>query len=252
MRPHDRHQHIPSTSTNLQKTQHRSIFAHRTWVTFSVTLWVRSISLHGAMMSISPVGRAMSGSGLKSTKFKVIWGIFEIARYRIRSESDVEFKIFDLLLTAPVEVDRKKKDPIIFTHRILTLLSPLCYVPVLLLPCRMLVLRFFRSQSGLMASISSTEEARRMLWMLSRDRLCDKEQFEPEPSRLRLRWWWGATQGDDWVWGPTRCVLCGGGGGAARLAFSKVHWSSWRSSGQSCRPDLSCKIWINNYHFGSD
>lgn len=109
MRPHDRHQHIPSTSTNFQKTQQRSMFAHRTWVTFSVTLWVRSISLHGAMMSISPVGRAMSGSGLKSTKFKVIWGIFEIARYRIRSESDVEFKIFDLLLTAPVEVDRKKK-----------------------------------------------------------------------------------------------------------------------------------------------
>lgn len=54
------------------------------------------------MMSISPVGRAMSGSGLKSTKFSVIWGIFEIVRYRIRSESDVEFKILDLLLTAPV------------------------------------------------------------------------------------------------------------------------------------------------------
>lgn len=107
--PFIRQQHIPSTSTNSQKTQHRSIFAHPTWVTFSVTLWVRSISLHGAMMSISPVGRAMSGSGLKSTKFKVIWGIFEIARYRIRSESDVEFKIFDLLLTAPVEVDRKKR-----------------------------------------------------------------------------------------------------------------------------------------------
>lgn len=101
-----------------------------------------------------------------------------------------------------------------------------------------------------MASISSTEEARRMLWKLSRDRLCDKEQFEPEPSRLRLRRWWGATHGDDWVWGPTRWVLCGGGGrggggGTARLEFSKVHWSSWQSSGQSCRPDLFCVFNLN-------
>lgn len=214
-------------------------------------------------MSISPVGRAMSGSGLKSTKFNVIWGIFEIARYRIRSESDVEFKIFDLLLTAPVgtgkgqEVDGKKKTRL-FLPIEFWLCSQLCDMcsPVLLLPCRMLVLLFFRSQSGLMASISSTEEARRMLWKLSRDRLCDKEQFEPKPSRLGLRWWWGATQGDDWVWGPTRCDLCGGGGrgggGTARLAFSKVHWSSRQSSGQSCRPDLSCLIWINNYPFGRE
>lgn len=108
LQPFIKHQHIPYISANSQKTQHRKIFAHPTWVTFSVTLWVRSISLHGAMMSISPVGRAMSGSGLKSTKFNVIWGIFEIVRYRIRSESDVEFKIFDLLLTAPVGMERKR------------------------------------------------------------------------------------------------------------------------------------------------
>lgn len=43
-----------------------------TCVTFSVTLCVRSMSLQGAMMSISPEGRAMSGSGLKSTKLSVI------------------------------------------------------------------------------------------------------------------------------------------------------------------------------------
>lgn len=77
-----------------------------------------------------------------------------------------------------------------------------CFSPAL--PGRTLALRFFRSQSGLMASISSTEEARRMLWKLSRERLCDREQFEPEASWLRLRRWCGATHGDDWVSGPTR------------------------------------------------
>ena len=74
-----------------------------TWVTFSVTWCVRSMSLQGAMMSISPVGSAMSGSGLKSTKLRVIWGILEMVRYRMRSESDVEFNMLDLLFTAPVD-----------------------------------------------------------------------------------------------------------------------------------------------------
>lgn len=55
-----------------------------------------------------------------------------------------------------------------------------------------------------MASISSTEEARRMLWKLSRERLCDSEQLEPDTSGLRLSRWMGAMQGDDWVWGPAR------------------------------------------------
>lgn len=52
-------------------------------------------------MSISPVGSAISGSGLKSTKLRVIWGILEMVRYRMRSESDVEFRMLDLLFTAP-------------------------------------------------------------------------------------------------------------------------------------------------------
>lgn len=81
-----------------------------------------------------------------------------------------------------------------------------------------------------------------MLWKLSRERLCDSEQLEPETSGLRLRRWWGATQGDDWVRGPTRWAPCGssgGGGGAGEgSALSKVRWSSWRSSGQLCRADL--------------
>lgn len=70
-------------------------------MTFSVTWCVRSMSLQGAMMSISPVGSAINGSGLKSTKFSVIWGILEMARYRMRSESEVEFSMLDLLFTAP-------------------------------------------------------------------------------------------------------------------------------------------------------
>lgn len=78
-----------------------------TCVTFSVTLCVRSMSLQGAMMSISPEGRAMSGSGLKSTKLSVIWGILEMVRYRMRSESDVEFSMFDLLFTAPGNMQMK-------------------------------------------------------------------------------------------------------------------------------------------------
>ena len=58
------------------------------------------------MMSISPVGRAMRGSALKSTKLRVIWGILEIVRYRMRSESDVEFSMLDLLLTAPANTHK--------------------------------------------------------------------------------------------------------------------------------------------------
>lgn len=81
-----------------------------------------------------------------------------------------------------------------------------------------------------------------MLWKLSRERLCDREQLEPEASGLRLRrwwWWWGATQGDDWVRGPTRWALCEGGvGGTGCPEPSKVRWSSWRSSGQLCSADL--------------
>lgn len=218
-----------------------------TCVTFSVTLWVLSMSLQGAMMSISPEGRAMSGSGLKSTKLRVICGILEMVRYRMRSESDVEFKMLDLLFTAPAKthiqvwiIDNNIKSYLSF------FLPPSS--PVLLLPSRILALRFFRSQSGLMASISSTEEARRMLWKLSRERLCDREQLEPEPSGLRLRRWWGATQGDDCVRGPARWVLCGGGGGGTGGSeLSKVRWSSWRSSGQLCRADLGNKNGCDGY-----
>lgn len=120
--------------------------------------------------------------------------------------------------------------------------------PVLLLASRMLGRRFFRSHSGLMASISSTEEARRMLWKLSRERLCDREQLEAEPSGLRLSRWWGATQGVEWVRGPTRWapwVWCGGTatGGSEH---NKVRWSSWRSSGQLCSADLGN---TNNEYF---
>lgn len=75
-------------------------------------------------MSISPVGRAMRGSGLKSTKLRVIWGILEMARYRMRSESDVEFSMLDLLFTAPAskrthkgKQEGKKSKPV--TERLL-------------------------------------------------------------------------------------------------------------------------------------
>lgn len=47
-----------------------------------------------------------------------------------------------------------------------------------------------------------------MLWKLSRERLRDSEQLEPEPSGARLCLWWGTTQGDDWVSGPTSWALC--------------------------------------------
>lgn len=96
------------------------------------------------------------------------------------------------------------------------------------LPGRTLALRFFRAQSGLMASISSTEEARRMLWKLSRERLRDREQLEAEPSGARLWRWWGTTQGDDWVSGPTSWTRCewgsegGGGGGGDGSEHSRV------------------------------
>lgn len=90
------HHHTLAPAERLQNIQQCP-----TCVTFSVTLCVRSMSLQGAMMSISPVGRAMRGSGLKSTKLRVIWGILEMARYRMRSESDVEFRMLDLLFTAP-------------------------------------------------------------------------------------------------------------------------------------------------------
>lgn len=141
-------------------------------------------------MSISPVGRAMSGSGLKSTKLRVIWGILEMVRYRMRSESDVEFNMLDLLFTAPANTHKADREVKIKGDdrkgRLFFLLPSSS--PVLQLPGRILALRFL--QSGLMASISSTDEARRMLWKLSRERLCDMEQLEPEPSGLlRLRRW---------------------------------------------------------------
>lgn len=150
--------------------------------------------------------------------------------------------MLDLLFTAPAnkhKADSKVKITVDNSKGHLPFRQPPSS-PVLLLPGRILALRFFRSQSGLMASISSTEEARRMLWKLSRERLCDREQLEPEPSGLRLRRWWGATQGEDWVRGPTSWVLCGGGGGggAGGSELSKMRWSSWEPSGQLCRADL--------------
>lgn len=90
-----------SSTTNQGQEQKRL-----TWVTFSVTLCVRSMSLQGAMMSISPAGRAMRGSGLKSTKLSVICGILLMARYRMRSESEVEFRMLDLLFMAPAGRER--------------------------------------------------------------------------------------------------------------------------------------------------
>lgn len=126
-----------------------------------------------------------------------------MVRYRMRSESDVEFSMLDLLFTAPTNTHKAdhevKKRPQRTIRRVVLHLLSFYVSPVLLLPGRTLALRFFRSQSGLMASISSTEEARRMLWKLSRERPCDKVQLETEPSGLRLRRWWGTMQGDDWV-----------------------------------------------------
>lgn len=73
-----------------------------TWVTFSVTLWVRSFSLVGAMISFSPDGAPRKASALKSTKLRVICGMRLMARYRTRSESDVEFsRVLRMLFMAP-------------------------------------------------------------------------------------------------------------------------------------------------------
>lgn len=110
-----------------------------------------------------------------------------MVRYRMRSESDVEFNMLDLLFTAPANTH--KADSKVTVERFVSFFLRPPSSPVLLLPGRVLALRFFRSQSGLMASISSTEEARRMLWKLSRERPCDSVQLEPEASGLRLRRW---------------------------------------------------------------
>lgn len=118
--------------------------------------------------------------------------------------------------------------------------APPLYSPVLLLDGRTLALWFFRSHSDLRASISSTEEARRMLWKLSRERLCVREQLEHEASGLRLRRWRATTQGVDWLRGPTRWATWGGslGKGIGVSEHRRVRWSSWRSSGHFCRANL--------------
>lgn len=61
-----------------------------TWVTFSETFCVRSLILLGAMISIS-----VEEGGLRRSEPKdiVTWGMWPIARCRIKSESEVEFKL---------------------------------------------------------------------------------------------------------------------------------------------------------------
>lgn len=61
-----------------------------TWVTFSETFCVRSLILLGAMISISA-----GEGGLRRSEPKdiVTWGMRPIARCRIKSESEVEFKL---------------------------------------------------------------------------------------------------------------------------------------------------------------
>lgn len=77
--------------------------------------------------------------------------------------------------------------------------------PVLLLAGRMECLR---SHSGFMASMSSTEDARRMLWKLSRERLCVRLQLEVEASGLSL-----CACGEDRLRGNVEeCVGAEGGG----------------------------------------
>lgn len=63
-----------------------------TCVTFSVTFWVRSLILLGAMISIS-VGEG--GIILSEPKERVTWGMRLTARCLTRSESDVEFRTLD-------------------------------------------------------------------------------------------------------------------------------------------------------------
>lgn len=64
-----------------------------TWVTFSVTFWVRSFTLLGAMISIS----AGEGGLIPSEpKVSVTWGMRPMVRSLIRSESEVEFGALDL------------------------------------------------------------------------------------------------------------------------------------------------------------
>lgn len=60
-----------------------------TWVTFSVTFWVRSLILLGAMISIS----AGEGGLIRSEpKVRLTWGMRPMVLSLIRSESDVEFR----------------------------------------------------------------------------------------------------------------------------------------------------------------
>lgn len=62
-----------------------------TWVTFSVTFCVRSVTLCGAMISISVVEPEWCFSRLNSTKLRVNCGIWLMVRYFMKSESDVAF-----------------------------------------------------------------------------------------------------------------------------------------------------------------
>lgn len=81
--PRSQH-HLPTTA--LVASHHP-----RTCVTFSVTFWVRSITLWGAIISISVVEPERCFSRLNSTKLSVNWGIWLMVRYFMRSESEVEF-----------------------------------------------------------------------------------------------------------------------------------------------------------------
>lgn len=83
-----------ATIASCWQHQHRclgGISPPRTCVTFSVTFCVRSVTLWGAMISISVVEPERCFSRLNSTKLRVNWGIWLMVRYFMRSESEVEF-----------------------------------------------------------------------------------------------------------------------------------------------------------------
>lgn len=79
---------------------------------------------------------------------------------------------------------------------------------------------YFRSDAGRMASMSSTDDARRMLWKLSRERLCDRLQLDRETSGLSV---WRTMWDGDWPGGSEERAAGGGCSEPSRPRWSSGH-----------------------------
>lgn len=84
-----------------------------TWVTFSVTLCVRSLTLGAIMVLSEEGGDVFFFSVLTSEKFRVSCGILLMVLYLLRFESDVEPRRLDLIwLKGPKKSENMRKDSI--------------------------------------------------------------------------------------------------------------------------------------------